>query len=259
MSFEVTALEFAYTNTLLSFSIITLLTYDIVLGLEREVNYVWMRRGPTFRVMYGVNRYACLTSFVVDMLQRYQTNAQVCKNISYLYFPLSLIEYIQAAVYHSWLNGDGSAVSDGLYPQYKSLECYNSQTMSPLTDDAFNPLGAVDGWSHWRKSFSGTASYTSDVYMTSRFISLPMVMTVVAWVLEQQTSLLSWTLGGDVAAVRDAISSVLLARFMLDLAELSAAVDTDASSPSPALSLTTDLPLSISISDLPPEEDAIPP
>ena len=48
-----------------------------MLGLTREISFVWTTRSVIFKTLYGITRYACLMSFAVDMLQRYQTDDQV--------------------------------------------------------------------------------------------------------------------------------------------------------------------------------------
>ncbi|RDX48911.1 hypothetical protein OH76DRAFT_1483415 [Lentinus brumalis] len=190
-----------YDTKLVSFAVIALLLYDGCLNLPREVPYIWGRKPTTISALYIMSRYCWLAIAVIDVAAWYQTEIF-----------LALRAYA--------LSGGKSIPTVAIFFLNEAFISPNVYALSK-TQPTVLPM------------FGGCQSVlSSDVNQLSLATCLPIVMTSVVWALEERASQqVVIELVEYIGQIRDALTSIVTARFLLNLAELASRAEAIANAP----------------------------
>ncbi|RDX48912.1 hypothetical protein OH76DRAFT_1483416 [Lentinus brumalis] len=172
----------AYDLKLVSFAIISLLLYDCCLNLPREIPYIWGRRPNLLGVLCNVMLHA-------DIIMR-------------------LVAYTGGAVF---LALRAYALSGG--------KCFLAVMIFLSNEVSISPNITPRLRAYWHASPITLAS----VLLRNGILcfALPIVMASVLWGLEENdTGEITAELVSYIGPVRDALTSIVTSRFLLDLSEL---------------------------------------
>ncbi|TFK81141.1 hypothetical protein K466DRAFT_569221 [Polyporus arcularius HHB13444] len=228
----------AYDLKLVSFAIISLLLYDCCLNLPREIPYIWGRRPNLLGVLYVIIRYGWLAIAIVDLVVWYQTETESCNVMLHADIIMRLVAYTSGAVFLALrayaLSGGKCLLAVIIFLSNEVSISPNIYELSKLEATVFpmfvgcraalsqdtNALALIT----WLRAYWHASPITlASVLMRNGILcfALPIVMASVLWGLEENDmGAIKAELLQYIGPVRDALTSIVTSRFLLDLSEL---------------------------------------
>ncbi|RPD58622.1 hypothetical protein L226DRAFT_572857 [Lentinus tigrinus ALCF2SS1-7] len=181
-----------------------LVVYDCVLTLDIELSVFWGQRPKLSGALYFVNRYVEMMSFISAALLKLTQYSQICQNISVFGSVCALLPYLAWAVFSAFRV---YALADHNIYLTTLVLVLNAMFLVP-------DVGLMQPRS------------IAEVLLTNGVLcfSVPLLLNALLIALTiagYNGSGTVLTMGQCVAFIRDAITSILISRFLLDLGALS--------------------------------------